>query len=68
MAAERKRWNYQDPSWDQIIWLYLGTLIFAAFDPNPRHLVVAVGLAVVTTALMAVKVIRARKGKPETYT
>jgi len=56
MAIQRRRWQYRDPSWPQIVWLYGLAAIFAFLNPN--RLALGLGIAVVTTALVAIKVLR----------
>lgn len=68
MANKSKRWKYQDPSWPQIVWLYLGVAIFAVPDTTPLRLAFGAGLAVFTTALLVIKIVRERNAKPETDT
>lgn len=68
MAMKSKRWKYRDPSWYQILWLYLGALIFAVPDTTPLRLAFGVGIAVVTTALLVIKVVRERNAKLEAET
>ena len=67
MAKPSKRWKYQDPSWYQIVWLYLAALIVLAVpDSTPLRLAVGSGISVLVTALMVVKVVRARNRHPDT--
>jgi hypothetical protein len=56
MAVRRRRWRYRDPSWPHFVWLYGLAAIFAFLNSN--RLALGVGVAVVTTALLTIKVLR----------
>lgn len=68
MAIRGTRWKYRDPSWYQIVWLYLGAAILAVPDQSPLWLAFGIGLTVIVTALVVVKVVKGRKGNPEMNT
>jgi phosphate starvation-inducible membrane PsiE len=68
MVKQSKRWKDQDPSWYQIVWLYLGALIvFAVPNSTPLRLAVGVGITALVTSLMVVKVVRARNRHSDTH-
>jgi hypothetical protein len=65
MATERRKWKYRDPSWPQIVWLYGLSLIIGFIDLSQERVVLGLGLLVLVTVLVAVKMFRERRGKLE---
>ena len=66
MATERRKWKYRDPSWPQIVWLYGLSLIIGFVDLRQERVFFGLGLTVLVTVLVAVKMFRERRGKLET--
>ena len=65
MATEHRKWKYRDPSWPQIVWLYGLSLIIGFIDLRQERLLFGLGLTVLVTVLVAVKMFRERRGKLE---
>ncbi|WP_156945093.1 hypothetical protein [Arthrobacter sp. I3] len=65
MATERRRWKYRDPSWPQIVWLYGLSLIIVFTDLSQKRVLFWLGLMVLVTVLVAVKMFRERRRKLE---
>ena len=62
MATERRRWRYRDPSWPQIVWLYVATVIVVLIDLRPQRVLLGLVLAAIVTVFMVIKLVRQRRG------
>lgn len=59
MAAKGVWRKYRDPSWYQIVWLYVMVVIFFAVPaPTSLRLTVGIAFALVVTALAVIKLLR----------
>lgn len=61
MGTERRRWRYRDPSWPQIVWLYVGTVIVVLIDLRPQRVLLGLVLAAIVTVFMVIKLVRQRR-------
>ncbi|MEV7637774.1 hypothetical protein AB0N71_16560 [Pseudarthrobacter enclensis] len=62
MATERRRWKYRDPSWPQIVWLYVATVVVVLIDLRPQRVLFGLVLAAIVTVFMVIKLVRQRRG------
>ncbi|TNB74199.1 hypothetical protein FHJ30_05750 [Arthrobacter sp. BB-1] len=62
MATERRRWRYRDPSWPQIVGLYVATVIVVLIDLRPERVLLGLVLATVVTIFVVIKLARQRRG------
>jgi hypothetical protein len=65
MTTERRRWRYRDPSWPQIVGLYVATVIVVLIDLRPQRVLLGLVLATIVTVFMGIKLARQRRGTVE---